>query len=70
MRMQDARDMFAYAQDPEVSRHVLWEAHRNIGQSRQFLRAAIRQGILQKPIRHHLTERPSDTPRNMNQIGG
>ena len=43
MRMQDARDMFAYAQDPEVSRHVLWEAHRNIGQSRQFLRAAIRQ---------------------------
>ena len=36
----------------------------------EALRAAIRQGILQKPIRHHLTERPSDTPRNMNQIGG
>lgn len=31
---------------------------------------AIRQGILQKPQRHHLTERPSDTPRSMNQIGG
>lgn len=34
------------------------------------LEDAIRQGILQKPQRHHLTERPSDTPRNMNQIGG
>ena len=36
----------------------------------EALHSAIRQGILQKPIRHHLTERPSDTPRNMNQIGG
>ena len=34
------------------------------------LQNAIRQGIAQKPERHHLTERPSDTPRNMNQIGG
>ena len=34
------------------------------------LEAAIRMGILQKRRQHHLTERPSDTPRNMNQIGG
>ena len=34
------------------------------------LQESIRRGILQKPQRHHLTERPSDTPRNMNQIGG
>ena len=34
------------------------------------LREAICQGILQKPLRHHLSERPSDTPRNMNEIGG
>jgi len=34
------------------------------------LESAIRQGILHKPPRHFLTERPSDTPRNMNQIGG
>ena len=34
------------------------------------LQNAIRQGIAQKPQRHHLTERKSDTPRNMNQIGG
>lgn len=34
------------------------------------LEAAIRAGITQKPPRHHLTDRPSDTPRTMNQIGG
>jgi len=36
----------------------------------EALEAAIRQGILQKPLRHHLQERSSDTPRTMNQIGG
>ena len=34
------------------------------------LEAAIRRGIAAKPERHHLTCRPSDTPRNMNEIGG
>ena len=34
------------------------------------LTEAIRQGILQKPRQHHLAEHASDTPRNMNQIGG
>lgn len=34
------------------------------------LEAAIRTGILQKPRQHHLTDRPSDTPRTMNRIGG
>lgn len=34
------------------------------------LKDAIRQGILHKPERHHLAERRSVTPRNMNQIGG
>lgn len=34
------------------------------------LEEAIRRGILQKPEGHHLTQRPSDTPRAMNQIGG
>ncbi|MDO4315558.1 MAG: GTP 3',8-cyclase MoaA [Oscillospiraceae bacterium] len=36
----------------------------------EALEAAIRQGVLHKPQRHHLSERSSDTPRNMNQIGG
>ena len=36
----------------------------------EALADAVRQGILRKPERHHLAERASDTPRNMNQIGG
>lgn len=36
----------------------------------QELEQAIQRGILQKPQEHHLAERSSDTPRNMNQIGG
>lgn len=36
----------------------------------EALEAALRRGIAQKPVRHHLQEHPSDTPRTMNQIGG
>ncbi len=43
LRMGDAGDLYAYASDPEVSRHVLWDTHRSLTDSRQFLRAAIRQ---------------------------
>ncbi|MCI2058364.1 MAG: GTP 3',8-cyclase MoaA [Oscillibacter sp.] len=34
------------------------------------LEAAIRRGIAQKPERHRLTEGGSETPREMNEIGG
>ena len=43
LRMSDAQDLYAYARDPLVSRHVLWSAHQSLRDSRQFLRAAIRQ---------------------------
>ena len=36
----------------------------------QELEDAIRRGILQKPERHHLSESGSETPRDMNEIGG
>ncbi len=38
MRMSDAPDVFAYSRDPEVARHVLWEAHRSLADSRAYLR--------------------------------
>jgi len=43
LRLSDAADMYSYASDPEVSRHVLWDTHRSLAESRRFLRAAIRQ---------------------------
>lgn len=41
--MRDAKDMFEYARDPAVCRHVLWDAHKSIYQTRAYLRAARRQ---------------------------
>ena len=42
MRLEDAEAMFAYASDPEVTRHLDWETHhRSIEDSKQFLEIAI-----------------------------
>ena len=38
LTMRDAQDIYRYSRDPEVARHVLWDAHRSIGDSRAFLR--------------------------------
>ena len=43
MTMRDAADIYAYSRDPEVARHVLWEAHRSIMDTRAYLRFIIRQ---------------------------
>lgn len=43
MNMADAQDIFDYSSDPEVSRHVLWDAHRSIHDSRAYLRYILRQ---------------------------
>jgi len=42
-RMTDAHDMYEYSRDPEVARHVLWEAHGSIHQTRAYLRYILRQ---------------------------
>lgn len=43
MRMSDAADVYRYAQDPEVARHVLWEAHASIWESRSYIRYLLYQ---------------------------
>ncbi|MCE5344432.1 MAG: GNAT family N-acetyltransferase [Eubacteriales bacterium] len=42
-RMGDARDLYEYCRDPEVARHVLWEAHASIHHTRIYLRSLLRQ---------------------------
>lgn len=37
-RMRDAADIYAYAQDEEVARHVFWEPHRSLRDSRAYVR--------------------------------
>lgn len=43
LRMADAEDLFAYASDPEVARHVVWDTHRSIEDSKSFLGSVIEQ---------------------------
>ena len=43
VRMSDAPDMYAYSRDPEVARHVLWDAHASIHQTRGYIRYLLRQ---------------------------
>ncbi len=43
LAMADASDIFQISSDSQVSRYVLWETHRNIGDSRAFLRQLLRQ---------------------------
>lgn len=38
MRLSDAADVYAYARDQEVARHVLWEAHQSIWDTRAYIR--------------------------------
>lgn len=42
-RMSDAQDLFEYSRDPEVARHVLWDAHSSIYQTRGYIRFLLRQ---------------------------
>ena len=57
MRMSDAQDVYNFSCDPIVAKHVLWDAHRSVADSRFYLRSMIRQyraglpgswGIIQK----------------------
>ena len=43
LTMGDAADMYEYSQDLEVARHVLWDAHVHIADTKAYLRYAMRQ---------------------------
>ena len=43
LTMRDAADIYHYSRDTEVARHVLWEAHRSISDSRDYLRYMLRR---------------------------
>ena len=38
MLLSDAREIFAYASDPEVARYVLWDPHRSLAETRSYIR--------------------------------
>lgn len=38
VQRKDAEDIFSYASDPEVARYVLWDPHRSIAETRNYIR--------------------------------
>lgn len=49
LTLHDAEAVFAYSRDPEVARHVLWDAHRTIGESRAYIRYMLRRYRMTEP---------------------
>ncbi len=50
LTMRDAADMFEYSRDPQVARHVLWDAHRSINESRAYIRYMLRKYRMGEPV--------------------
>ena len=49
LTMRDAADIYSYCRDPEVARHVLWDAQRSIGEARAYLRYMLRRYRAHEP---------------------
>ncbi len=48
LKLRDAGDIFSYASDPDVARYVLWEPHRSVADTRNYIRcirALYRRGL-------------------------
>lgn len=43
LTMRDAADVYEYSRDPEVARHVLWDAHRSVAESRAYIRYMLKK---------------------------
>lgn len=67
VRRSDAADLFAYARDPEVSRHVLWSPHESLFDSRLMICQLRRQYRRGEPATFGITLR--ETGRLIGTIG-
>ncbi len=59
LTLRDARDMYRYAKDPEVARHVLWQAHRDVSETRAYLRYILYQYHAGEPSSWGIVDRES-----------
>ena len=67
MRMTDAPDVYRYAQDREVARHVLWEAHQSLWETRCYIRYLLYQYRSGQPGSRGIVHR--ETGRVIGTIG-
>lgn len=67
MTMRDAADIYDFCRDKEVARHVLWDAHRSLADSREYLRFMLRQYREGRPSSYGMVLK--DTGRLVGTIG-
>lgn len=49
VEMKDAQDMYEYSCDPLVARHVLWDAHTSVNDTKGYIRYMLRRYRLGEP---------------------
>lgn len=67
MTLKDAPDLFAYSQDPEVARYVLWTAHRSLWETKAYIYCILDQYRLGEPSSWCIVEK--ETNRAVGTIG-
>ena len=65
--MRDAKDIFAYSKDPEVARHVLWSAQKDISEAKDYCRFMMKRYRCDQPSSWGIIEKA--TGRLVGTIG-
>ena len=59
--MRDAKDIFAYSCDPEVARHVLWSAQKDISEAKDYCRFMMKRYRYDEPSSWGIIDKRTDT---------
>ncbi|MBQ2991297.1 MAG: GNAT family N-acetyltransferase [Clostridia bacterium] len=59
--MRDAKDIFAYSKDPEVARHVLWSAQKELSEAKEYCRYMMKRYRNDEPASWGIIEKKTDT---------
>ena len=60
MEMRDAPDMYEYSRDPQVAKHVLWEAHTSVSDTKAYIRYMLRKYRAGEPSSWCIVEKSTD----------
>lgn len=67
LEMRDAPDLFDYSRDPQVARHVLWDAQTSVSEARAYVRYMLRRYRAGEPASWGIEEK--ETGRVVGTIG-
>ena len=67
LEMRDAPDLFDYSRDPQVAKHVLWDAQTSVSEARAYVRYMLRRYRAGEPASWGIEEK--ETGRVVGPIG-